>query len=123
MSAKALQDIALLSLLIDKNASSCSTEGESGKKCKVMVSGCYDLLHSGHVAFFNEAAKYGDLYVRIGSDENILLLKKHMPMFPQEERLYIVRNIRSVFDAQICSGKGFLDFEPDLDIVKQNKNN
>ena len=30
---------------------------------KVFVSGCYDMLHSGHVAFFEEAAAYGDLYV------------------------------------------------------------
>ncbi|HPL07062.1 MAG TPA: D-glycero-beta-D-manno-heptose 1-phosphate adenylyltransferase, partial [Bacteroidales bacterium] len=28
---------------------------------KVFVSGCYDMLHSGHVAFFKEAAQYGDL--------------------------------------------------------------
>ena len=27
---------------------------------KVLVSGCYDLLHSGHIAFFKEAAGYGD---------------------------------------------------------------
>ena len=25
---------------------------------KVLVSGCYDLLHSGHIAFFKEAARY-----------------------------------------------------------------
>ena len=30
---------------------------------KVFVSGCYDLLHSGHVEFFKEASQYGDLYV------------------------------------------------------------
>ena len=35
---------------------------ETGKpRRKVFVSGCYDLLHSGHVAFFAEAAKLGDL--------------------------------------------------------------
>ena len=40
---------------------------------KVLVSGCYDLLHSGHIAFFKDAARYGDLYVSVGSDENIRL--------------------------------------------------
>ena len=44
-------------------------------KKKVFVSGCYDMLHSGHVAFFEEAASYGDLYVGIGSDQTILELK------------------------------------------------
>ncbi|MBP3613309.1 MAG: adenylyltransferase/cytidyltransferase family protein, partial [Bacteroidaceae bacterium] len=42
---------------------------------KVFVSGCYDMLHSGHVAFFKEAATYGDLYVGIGSDATIRELK------------------------------------------------
>ena len=40
-------------------------------KLKVFVSGCYDMLHSGHVAFFEEAASHGDLYVGLGSDETI----------------------------------------------------
>jgi cytidyltransferase-like protein len=38
-------------------------------KKKVFGSGCFDLLHSGHVAFIKEAAEYGYLYVCIGSDE------------------------------------------------------
>jgi len=87
-------------------------------KKKVMVSGCYDLLHSGHIAFFNEAAQFGNLYVRLGSDNNIKLLKNHAPAFPEEERLYMVRNIKAVFDAQVCAGTGFLDFEPDLEMIK-----
>lgn len=39
---------------------------------KVFVSGCYDLLHSGHVEFFQQASHYGDLYVGIGSDATYL---------------------------------------------------
>jgi cytidyltransferase-like protein len=81
---------------------------------KVLVSGCYDLLHAGHVAFFETAAKYGDLYVCIGADENVQLLKGHAPKFSQEERLYIIRALRSVHHARICSGTGMLDFEPDM---------
>ena len=42
---------------------------------KVFVSGCFDMLHSGHVEFFREAAQYGDLYVAIGSDRTIFELK------------------------------------------------
>ena len=38
---------------------------------KVLVSGCYDLLHSGHVEFFRQASEFGDLYVGIGSDATI----------------------------------------------------
>ena len=41
---------------------------------KVFVSGVYDMLHSGHVAFFQEASSMGDLYVGLGSDETVLKL-------------------------------------------------
>ena len=57
----------------------------TSSKKKVMVSGCYDLLHSGHVAFFKEAATYGNLYVRLGNDKNIEQLKNHKPIFPAED--------------------------------------
>jgi cytidyltransferase-like protein len=84
------------------------------KKKKVMVSGCYDLLHGGHIAFFKTAAAYGDLHVSVGRDENLLLLKGKSPVFSEDERLYIVKSIRYVHDAFLGSGNGLLDFEPDL---------
>ena len=34
-------------------------------KKKVFVSGCYDLLHSGHVEFFQQASRYGDLIIAL----------------------------------------------------------
>ena len=81
---------------------------------KVLVSGCFDLLHGGHIAFFKTASSFGDLYVSIGRDENLLLLKGRKPVFSESERLYIVRSIRYVYDAFLASGNGILDFEPDL---------
>mmetsp|Transcript_10374 Transcript_10374/g.12493 ORF Transcript_10374/g.12493 Transcript_10374/m.12493 type:complete len:156 (-) Transcript_10374:1414-1881(-) len=84
----------------------------------VFVSGCYDLLHSGHVAFFKTASQYGDLYVSVGNDKNIRKLKNHTTMFPEEERVYMVNAIRYVSEARVCRGMGHLDFEADLDIVK-----
>jgi cytidyltransferase-like protein len=88
-----------------------------GRK-KVFVSGCYDLIHGGHVAFFKTAASYGDLYVSVGRDENLLMLKGKKPVFSEEERLYIVKSIRYVHDAFLGSGVGMLDFEPDLRRMK-----
>lgn len=85
---------------------------------KVFVSGCYDLLHSGHVEFFQQASQFGDLYVGIGSDATYLEYKRRKPMFPQEERLFMVRNIKAVKDAYINEGSGVIDFIPTLDIVK-----
>jgi cytidyltransferase-like protein len=88
------------------------------KNKRVFVSGCYDLLHGGHIAFFKTASAYGDLFVSIGRDENLHLLKGKKPVFSEEERLYIVKSIRYVHDAFLATGTGILDFEPDLKIIK-----
>ena len=85
---------------------------------KVFVSGCYDLLHSGHVEFFRQAAQYGDLYVGIGSDKTIEGYKHHKTVYSEQERLFMVKSIRYVKDAYINQGSGILDFLPTLDIVK-----
>lgn len=81
---------------------------------KVFVSGCYDMLHSGHVAFFEEAAAYGDLYVGIGSDRTIAELKARKTVNSDAERLYMVSSLKSVKQAWINSGSGLLDFENEL---------
>lgn len=85
---------------------------------KVFVSGCYDLLHSGHIEFFRQAAEYGDLYVGIGSDETILHYKHHKTLYPEQERLFMVQSIRYVKEAYVNQGSGILDFVPTLDVVK-----
>ena len=85
---------------------------------KVFVSGCYDMLHSGHVAFFKEASTYGDLYVGIGSDATIRELKDRKTINTERERLYMVKAIRYVTDAFVNSGSGILDFAEDVKRLK-----
>ncbi|MDD3078900.1 MAG: adenylyltransferase/cytidyltransferase family protein [Paludibacter sp.] len=85
---------------------------------KVFVSGCYDMLHSGHVAFFEEAASYGDLYVGIGSDKTIHELKARKTINSDAERLYMVKALKTVKDAWINSGSGLLDFVSELKTLK-----
>lgn len=82
---------------------------------KVLVSGCFDLLHAGHIAFLKEASSYGRLFVGVGSDENIQLLKGRKPHFTLEERLYILNSISCVEKAFLASGSGMLDYAPDMD--------
>ncbi|MCF8373434.1 MAG: adenylyltransferase/cytidyltransferase family protein [Bacteroidales bacterium] len=82
---------------------------------KVFVSGCFDMLHSGHVAFFKEAAKYGDVYVGLGSDSTIAELKGRQTINSEEERLYMVKSIRYVKDAFINSGTGLIDFKKEIE--------
>lgn len=96
---------------------------------KVFVSGCYDLLHSGHIAFFREASQYGDVYVALGSDKTVYDLKGRPPINTEDERLYMVRSVKFVKDAFISRGSGMLDFisefqalQPDVFIVNEDGN-
>ena len=68
---------------------------------KVLVAGFFDLFHSGHVAFLEEASKFGDLYVSVGSDENLEKTKNKKAIYSEEERLYIIKNISFVKGAEI----------------------
>jgi cytidyltransferase-like protein len=88
------------------------------KRKKVFVSGCYDLLHSGHVAFFEEASTHGDLYVGLGSDRTIFSLKNRKTINNDRERLYMVKSIKFVKDAWINKGSGIIDY---LDEIKELK--
>ena len=85
---------------------------------KVLVSGCFDLLHSGHIAFFNEASAYGDLYVALGSDKTVFDLKGRTPINNEDERLYMVQSVRCVKEAFISKGSGLLDFIDEFITIK-----
>ena len=88
---------------------------------KVFVSGCYDLLHSGHIEFFRQAAQYGDLYVGIGSDDTILQYKNHRTLYPEQERLFMVQSIKYVKEAYINKGTGVMDFVPTVEMLKPDR--
>lgn len=88
------------------------------KNKKVLVSGCFDLLHGGHIAFFKTASSYGKLYVSVGRDDNLLFLKGKKPYLTEKERLYIIESIKYVHKAFLASGSGMLDFEPDMMRIK-----
>ena len=85
---------------------------------RVVVTGCFDWLHSGHVRFFLDAAAFGELYVIVGSDENVGLLKgPGHPLRNQEERQYMVGAVRCVHRSLISSGRGWMDAEPEIDAI------
>ncbi|HZI31738.1 MAG TPA: adenylyltransferase/cytidyltransferase family protein, partial [Candidatus Binatia bacterium] len=89
-----------------------------GKK-KVVATGCYDWFHSGHVRFTEEASAYGDLYVCLGSDANVRLLKGGgHPLLCEEERRYVVGSIKFVKQALITTGSGWVDADPEIRRLK-----
>lgn len=86
---------------------------------RVVVTGCYDWFHSGHVRFFEETSALGDLTVVVGHDANVRLLKgEGHPLFPQDERRYMVQSIRYVKQALVSSGDGWMDAEPEIARIK-----
>ena len=88
-------------------------------KKKVIVTGCYDWFHTGHIRFFEEVSELGELYVVLGHDENVRGLKgPGHPLFPQDERRYVVQSIRFVKQALISTGNGWLDAEPEIRRIK-----
>jgi cytidyltransferase-like protein len=96
---------------------------------KAFVSGCFDMLHSGHIAFLQSAAQHGDLYVALGSDATVYDLKGRLPVNSEQERLYMVQSLSCVRQAFISQGSGMLDFEgelraimPDVFVVNEDGN-
>ena len=83
-------------------------------KKKVFVTGCFDLLHSGHIAFLQEASVYGDVYVCLGSDANVELLKGRFPVNHEDERKYMIDSLACVKECRVNSGWGIIDFEKEL---------
>ena len=84
------------------------------KRKKVFVSGCFDILHSGHIAFLKEAAQFGDLYVGLGSDKTVYDLKGRRTINSEEERLYMLEALSCVHKVKINIGSGILDFLSDM---------
>lgn len=63
----------------------------------VFVSGCYDILHAGHIQFFNDARKLGDqLIVCIPTDEVYAVYKGRHPALPLVHRLTVMEALRMV---------------------------
>jgi cytidyltransferase-like protein len=81
---------------------------------KVFVSGCFDLLHSGHVAFLKEASQFGDVYVGLGSDKTIYDLKGRKTINSEDERKYMLESLICVHKVSINTGSGILDFIDDM---------
>jgi cytidyltransferase-like protein len=86
---------------------------------KVIVTGCYDWFHSGHVRFFEEVSELGDLHVVVGHDANIKLLKgEGHPMYSEDVRRYMAGSIRFVKRSYVSSGDGWLDAEPQIQQIQ-----
>lgn len=88
-------------------------------RAKVVVTGCYDWFHSGHIRFFEDAGSHGELTVCVGNDACIRELKgAGHPLLPQDERRYVVGAIRYVSQALVSQGMGWLDADAEIRALK-----
>lgn len=62
----------------------------------VLVGGCFDLLHYGHINFLQSAAKLGRLVIALENDESIKKGKNSSPIHTQQQRAEILAELHSV---------------------------
>ena len=69
---------------------------------KVFVSGCYDILHGGHIEFFTQAKALGDyLVVCFAGDASLELHKHKKTSIPEDHKKYILESLRMVDEVVI----------------------
>jgi len=61
----------------------------------VVVNGCFDVLHAGHIYLLEQASKYGRVIVLLNSDGMLGMLKGRVTT-PYAERKYILESIKYV---------------------------
>src|SRR3954468_11833410 len=83
---------------------------------RVFVSGCYDIIHAGHIQFFEEARSLGDhLTVCFASSEVLWLHKQRRSSLPDEHKHALLSALDMV-DAVVI-GRGLeegIDFREDF---------
>lgn len=86
-----------------------------------MASGVFDILHTGHISYLEQARSMGDeLYVVVACDETVKK-RKHDPITPEDMRLKIVSSLKPVDHAIIGSNCNFYDvlneIKPDVIVL------
>jgi len=96
---------------------------------KVFISGCYDILHGGHVQFFEEARALGDhLTVSFASSEVLWIHKHRKPSIPDDHKKAMLESMRMVDNVVVGIGHdegidfrdAFLALKPDILAVTED---
>jgi len=84
----------------------------------VLVTGCFDIIHLGHLLFFNDAKKCGDiLVIGIGSDQTIKQLKgQSRPVMNERLRSRLLAAF-TVIDYVIINKEPCLNYNIDHSIL------
>ena len=72
---------------------------------KVFVSGCYDIIHAGHIQFFREARALGDfLTVCFASADVLWLHKQRKSSLPDEHKRALLAGLRVIDEVVVGEG-------------------
>lgn len=85
-------------ILSPEHAARWARKFQKSGKTVVFTNGCFDLLHSGHVAYLDEARSLGDaLIVALNSDASVRKLKgPQRPLLPLKERSQVIASLECV---------------------------
>jgi len=103
---------------------------EERKVKKVFVSGCFDILHGGHIEFFNQAKSLGDyLIVSFAGDKSLELHKHKKSSIPEQHKKKVLESLRMVDEVVIGDDlselgldfkEHFLKIKPDILAVTED---
>ncbi|UYP47962.1 FAD synthase [Candidatus Lokiarchaeum ossiferum] len=93
---------------------------------RVLITGCFDIIHPGHIFLLKEGAKLGEVYVIVARDSTIKKYKKKNPTIPEEQRLAVIQAIKYVTFAQLGNENNnfirkALDLEPNIILLGPNQ--
>lgn len=88
---------------------------------RVMASGVFDLIHTGHISYLEQAKSYGDELVAVVACDSTVRAKKHEPITPESMRVRIVGALKPV-DRAIIGGTGDIfdtvrEVDPDIIVL------
>jgi len=92
-------------------------------KTIVFTSGCYDILHLGHVVHFNFCKRQGNiLVVTVGNDETIRLLKgPTRPINDENFRARLLASLELVDYVVISEEVGKMDHNKSMELLRPDK--
>jgi len=88
---------------------------------RVMASGVFDIIHTGHISYLQQAKGLGDELIVIVACDNTVRRNKHEPITPEDMRVRIVESLKPVDKAIIGKDGDFLstvgDICPDIIVL------
>ncbi len=93
---------------------------------RVVIAGTFDIIHPGHISFIQDAARYGDVYVIVARDTNVLKIKGALPTVPEEQRRVVVEGLKGVKQAVLGNETGdftekVIELRPDIVALGPNQ--